>query len=149
MITDKTLDAWKSWLETSIAADEDSILADIPIQMRDSEEVKTYPGIYIEEGGKPQRITPGGVMDGNSWLVEIITKLVTTPGDDDQAATSKLEHDAMRDALSPHISSADAKAHIDAADDIACHQLDYSQPETTEADGYRVTSWSCEAVVCG
>jgi len=147
MTTDKTLDAWKRWLAYSISKEGNSPLAGMVIQLRDSEEVKTYPGIYIEEGNV-DRITPGGVMDGNSWEIEIITKLVTTPGDDDQIATSKAAHDALRLALSAHVNACGARQYLDSQLGMACHQINSSSPKTTEEDGYRVTAWSNDTVVC-
>ncbi len=141
MITDITLDAWKRWLELSTAP----ALVGIPVQMRDSEQTKTYPGIYIE-GETGTRFESGGVMDGNSFKVEFETKLVTTPGDDAQAATSKAAHDAIRNALSLHIANCYAETWLNSQISLACHQLLTDAPETTDEDEYRVTTWKISAV---
>ena len=145
MITDLTLEAWKRWLTYSISRATSQALAGIPIQMRDSEELKTYPGIYLE-GETGTRIESGGVMDGNAFMVEFETKLVTTPGDDAQVATSKPAHDLLRIALDGHIGDSNAEAWMDGQIEIACHQLLTTAPETTEEQGYRVTTWKIQAV---
>lgn len=145
MITDITLDAWKRWLTYSISRDTDTTLNGIPIQMRDSEAVKTYPGIYIE-AESTSRIESGGVMDGNAFMIEFDTKLVTTPGADGQAATSKSAHDVFRDALAEHVGDCNAEAWLDGQISLACHQLLAGAPETTEEEGYRVTTWKMSSV---
>lgn len=145
MITDLTLDAWKRWLEYSISRATADTLQSIPIRMRDSEEVKTYPGIYIE-GESPTRIESGGVMDGNSFMIEFETKLVTTPGDNAQSATSKAAHDALRNALAKHVGDCLAEGWMDSQISLACHQLLTGAPETTEEEGYRVTTWKVSSV---
>jgi len=147
MTTDKTLDAWKRWLAHSISKTPTSTFAGIVIQLRDSEQVKTYPGIYIAEASA-DRITPGGVMDGNVWEIEIQTQLVTTPGDDDQLATSKAAHDAIRNELSLHVNGCAAQSYLDAQIGLTCFDLKTSSPVTTEEEGYRVTTWKNQAVVC-
>ncbi len=147
MITDLTLDAWKRWLEYSIFRSMDGTLAGIPIQMRDSEELKTYPGIYIE-ADTTSRVESGGVQDGNVFAVEWLTKLVTTPGDDAQVATSKESHDQLRNTLSASIGDLEAEAWIDSQIGIRCFQLLTSAPETSEEDGYRVTGWKITGTIC-
>lgn len=148
MITDTTINAWGRWLAYSISGNPASPLFGIPIQLRDSEDLKTYPGIYLEESGRPNRIEVGGVMDGNAWQVSIATKLVTTPGEDDQGAESKAAHDALRNALSHHVNSEAAQSWIGSQLRITCFQILYDAPETTEEDGYRVTTWVNELTVC-
>ena len=145
MITDLTLDAWKRWLTYSISRATDTTLNSIPIQMRDSEAVKTYPGIYIE-GESTSRIESGGVMDGNAFMIEFETKLVTTPGDDAQVATSKSAHDALRNVLAGHVGDSRAEAWLNGQVSLVCHQLLTGAPETTEEDGYRVTTWKVSSV---
>lgn len=144
MITDPTLDAWKRWLTYQAT---DAALAGIPIALRGTEEGKSYPGIYLESDAT-SRVESGGVQDSNVFLVEWETKLVTTPGDDAQAATSKVEHDILRNALSPHISNTLAESWMDGQIGIRCFQLLANTPETTEDNGYRVTSWKISAIVC-
>jgi hypothetical protein len=145
MITDLTLDAWKRWLTYSISRAVNTSLNGIAIQMRDSANVKTYPGIYIE-AESTNRFESGGVMDGNSFMIEFETKLVTTPGEDGQVATSKAAHDVLRNALAAHVGDVLAEGWIDSQIGIACHQLLTTAPETTEEEGYRVTTWKVSAV---
>lgn len=147
MTTDKTLDAWKRWLTHSILKEGDSILSGIPIRLRDSEEVKTFPGIYIAESGV-SRIESGGVMDGNAYQIEIQTQLVTIPGENDQQAVSKAAHDAMRNALSGHVNSGIAESWLDSQIGLTCFQLLTSSPTTGDEDHYRVTTWRNESAVC-
>ena len=138
MTTDKLIDGWKRWLALETA---------LPIARRDDEAVKAYPGIYID-GDSVSRFESGGVMDGDVYSVEWETKLVTTPGDDAQVATSKTAHDALRDALSQHIQSTQAEAWMDGQLGVRVFQLLANSPETSEANGYRVTSWKISAVAC-
>lgn len=145
MITDLTLDAWKRWLAYSISQKNDTALSSIPIRMRDSEEVKAYPGIYIE-AESTTRIESGGVMDGNAFMIEFDTKLVTTPGEEGQVATSKSAHDALRNALADHVGDCNAESWLDGQIGLACHQLLTGAPETTEEEGYRVTTWKVSSV---
>lgn len=145
--TDKTLNVWKQWLEFSILRAGPSALTGIIIQLRDSELEKTYPGIYISEGSV-ERITAGGVMDGNAWKIMIETSFVTTPGEDSEDASSKVSHDALKDILDTHVNSAQAESYIDNLVGISCHQLYDSSPATSEKDGFRVTAWQNEAVIC-
>ena len=147
MTTDTTLDAWKNWLTYSISKKTTTPLAGIVIQLRDSELVKTYPGIYIAEASA-DRVTAGGVMDSNVWEIEIQTQLVTTPGEDEQDATSKAVHGILRDALSPHINGDMAQNYLNSQVGLTCFDLKSSSPVTTEEDGYRVTTWKNMAVCC-
>jgi hypothetical protein len=138
MTTDKLLDAWKRWIERGTA---------LPVAMRDTENAKAYPGIYIE-GDSVSRFESGGVMDGNVFTVEWETKLVTTPGDDAQQATSKAEHDVIRNAIAPVIESYQAESWLDSQLGIRVFQLLVNSPETTEENGYRVTTWKVTAISC-
>jgi hypothetical protein len=138
MTTDKLLDAWKRWITRGTA---------LPVAMRDDAAVKQYPGIYIE-GDSVSRFESGGVQDGNVFTVEWETKLVTTPGDDAQQATSKAEHDAIRNAIATVIESCDAESWMDSQLGIRVFQLLVNSPETTEDNGYRVTTWKASAVSC-
>ncbi len=147
MIADLTLDAWKRWMQYAIARATTTTLTSVPIQMRDTEEVKTYPGIYIE-ADSTSRVESGGVTDGNVFAVEWMTRLVTTPGDDAQTATSKESHDTLRNALASVLGDCMAESWIDGQIGIRCFQLLTNAPETTEEDGYRVTSWKTTATVC-
>lgn len=115
--------------------------------MRDTEEVKAYPGVYIE-GDSVSRFESGGVMDGNVFTVEWETKLVTTPGDDAQVATSKSAHDAYRNIIADQVGSFEAESWMDSQLGIRVFQLLVNAPETTEEDGYRVTTWKASAVSC-
>lgn len=115
--------------------------------MRDSEEVKVYPGIYIE-GDQVTRFESGGVADGNVFQIEWETKLVTTPGDDAQVATSKAAHDALRNAAALQIESLQAESWMDGQIGIRVFQLLVNSPETTEDNGYRVTTWKASAISC-
>ena len=147
MTTDATLNAWKRWLAYAISKQINSPLSTLTIQLRDSEETKTYPGIYIKEGSV-NRIESGGIKDGNAWRIEVMTQLVTTPGEDDQAGTSKAAHDALRDAISPHANDCNSEDWLSSQIGIVCFQVLTSSPVTTEEDGYRVTTWSNDIAVC-
>lgn len=147
MTTDKTLEAWQKWLSYAISKVPNSPLAGIPIRLRDTEETKHYPGIYISEGSV-DRIEAGGVADGNAWNVEIETALATTPGDDGQIATSKVAHDIMRNALSVHVNDCRAQEYLDSQIGLFCHEIYTSSPVTSEEDAYRVTRWTNKSV-CG
>lgn len=147
MTTDITLNAWKRWLAYSISKDSGSPLASVPIQLRDSEDVKSYPGIFISEASA-DRVEIGGVMDGNAWEIEIQTQLVTTPGDDDQAASSKAAHDILRNTLSPHINSCMAQGYLNSQIRLTCFDVRSSSPMTGDEDSYRVTTWKNAVVVC-
>ena len=147
MTTDKTLDAWKNWLAYSISKTIGSPISAFPIQLRDSNEVKTYPGIYLSEA-RVDRVTPGGVMDGNVWEIDIQTQLVTTPGEDDQLATSKSDHNIFRNALSLMVNGCDAQAYLGSQIGLTCFDVQSSSPVTTDEDGYRVTTWKNQVVVC-
>jgi hypothetical protein len=138
MNTDKLLDAWKRWIQRGTT---------IPVAMRDDAGVKVYPGLYIE-GDSVSRFESGGIQDGNAFTVEWETKLVTTPGEDAAQATSKATHDALRDALALQIQSADAESWLDMQLGIRVFQLLVNAPETTEEDGYRVTTWKASAIAC-
>jgi hypothetical protein len=115
--------------------------------MRDSEEEKAYPGVYIE-GDSVSRFESGGVMDSGAFTVEWDTKLVTTPGDTAQVATTKSEHDALRNTLSLQVQSADAESWMDSQLGIRVFQLLVDAPVTSEENGYRVTTWRSSAVAC-
>lgn len=147
MTTDTTLNAWKRWLTYSISKAANSPVADLPIRLRDSEETKEYPGIYIEEGGV-NRVESGGVKDGNCWQIEVQTKLVTVPGEDDQAAISRSVHEMLRVAVSIHVNSCQAEDWLDGQIGITCQQVLTSSPVTTDEGGHRVTTWRNELVVC-
>jgi len=64
MTTDKLLDAWKRWIQRSTA---------LPVAMRDTENTKSYPGVYIE-GDSVSRFESGGVQDSNTFKIEWETK---------------------------------------------------------------------------
>lgn len=146
--TDTTLDAWKRWIEYRIFADPSvSILREIPVRLRDSSDVKSYPGIYLSEGSI-DRIEAGGVQDGNAWEMEIVTELKTTPGEDGELATSREAHAEIRSALSKILNSCNVQSYMDSQIGLACHQLLDSSPITDDQDNYRVTTWRNEAVVC-
>jgi hypothetical protein len=147
MTTDLTLNAWKNWLTYSISKERNSPLATIPIQLRDSEGVKSYPGIYISEASA-DRVEAGGVMDSNVWEIEIQTQLVTTPGDDEQAASSKAAHDVLRNSLAAHVAGCGAESYLNTQARLTCFDLQTSSPITGDEDGYRVTTWKARAVVC-
>jgi len=147
MTTDITLNAWKRWLAHSISKDSTSPLASIPIQLRDSEDAKTYPGIYVSEASA-DRVEVGGIQDGNAWEIEIQTQLVTTPGEDDQAASSKAAHDILRNALSSHANGTGAQDYLNAQIRLTCFDVRSSSPVTGDEEGYRVTTWKNLAVVC-
>ena len=147
MTTDITLDAWKNWLVYSIFKTLQSPLSSIPIQLRDSEDVKQYPGIFISEASA-DRIEVGGIMDGNAWEIEIQTQLVTTPGEDDQAASSKAAHDILRNALSTHVNNCQAENYLNSQIRLTCFDVRSSSPMTGDEDGYRVTAWKTPVVVC-
>ena len=138
MNTDKLLDAWKRWIERGTT---------LPVAMRDSEEAKEYPGVYIE-GDSVTRFESGGVMDSGAFTVEWDTKLVTTPGDTAQVSTTKAEHDALRNALSLQIQSNQAESWMDGQIGICVFQLLIDAPVTSEENGYRVTTWRASAVAC-
>lgn len=138
MTTDKVLDAWKRWVQTGTA---------LPVAMRDDAGVKVYPGIYIE-GDSVSRFESGGVADSNVFQIEWETKLVTTPGEDAQIATSKAAHDGLRNAIAERIESCQAESWMDGQIGIRVFQLLVDSPETSEADGYRVTTWKVSAVAC-
>jgi hypothetical protein len=146
MITDRTIEAWKTLLDYAIGAST-SVLTGVPIQLRDSEEVKTYPGIYLAESSV-DRVEAGGVKDSNAYRITINTMLVTTPGDDDDEATSKDAHSSLRNALSGHISNPLLQGWLNACTGITCFDLQVSAPSTTEEDGYRVTTWPVDFTVC-
>lgn len=147
MTTDLTLNAWKNWLSYAIFKNPSSPLSAITPQLRDSEELKTYPGIFISETSA-DRIEVGGIMDGNAWEIEIQTQLVTTPGEDDQSASSKAAHDILRNALSVHTNDSNAQNYLNSQIRLTCFDIRSSSPVTTEEDGYRVTTWKNTAVVC-
>lgn len=138
MNTDKLLDAWKRWVERGTS---------LPVAMRDSEQLKVYPGVYIE-GDSVSRFESGGVADGNTFTVEWDTKLVTTPASEDQEGTTKAQHDTLRNTLAFQIQSDQAESWMDGQIGIRVFQLLVDSPETSEADGYRVTTWKVSAVAC-
>lgn len=138
MITDKLLDAWKRWVLRGTS---------LPVAMRDDNDVKVYPGIYIEKD-QPSRFESAGIKDGNTFKIEFSTKLVTTPGDDSQQATSKAQHDILRDGISANIMTDHAEPWLDGQLGIRVFQLLLDAPETTEEGGYRVTTWKGSAVAC-
>lgn len=146
MITDTTIDAWKRWLSYSISKD-NATLSGIPIQLRDSEEVKSYPGIYLAESGE-DRISAGGVQDSNVFRVTIDTMLVTTPGDDEDDAASQASHSELRNALAGHVGNGSAQDWISGQIGLTCFDLLVSSPMTTNEDGYRVTTWKTTFTVC-
>ena len=138
MNTDRLLDAWKRWVERGTS---------LPVAMRDSEQIKVYPGVYIE-GDSVSRFESGGVADGNTFTVEWDTKLVTTPASEDQEGTTKAQHDTLRNTLAFQIQSDLAESWMDGQIGIRVFQLLANSPETTEADGYRVTTWKLTAISC-
>lgn len=147
MTTDTTLNAWKNWITYAISKAESSALSGVVVQLRDSEEIKTYPGIYISEGSV-DRVEAGGIQDGNVWEIEIQTQLVTVPGEDEQAASSKAAHDVLRNALSLIINDCQAQNYLNSHLRLTCFDIHTSSPITGEEDGYRVTTWKNQAVVC-
>jgi len=147
METDTTLNAWKRWLTYARLKSNSTALSGVTIQLRDSEATKTYPGIYLKEGSV-SRIESGGIKDSNAWRIEVMTQIVTTPGADDQAGTSKAAHDALRNALSPLVNDANAEDWLSNQIGITCFQVLTSSPMTTEEDGYRVTTWTNDIAVC-
>ena len=138
MNTDKLLDAWKRWIQRGTT---------LPVAMRDTEDDKAYPGVYIE-GDSVSRFDSGGVMDGGAFKVEWDTKLVTTPGDTAQVATTKAEHDILRNELALQAQSYYAETWMDSQLGIRVFQLLIDSPVTSEEGGYRVTTWKATAVAC-
>ena len=146
MITDTLLDNWKKWLEYSLSRNP-SPASNLAIQLRDSEELKTYPGIYLEES-MIDRMESSGVADSNAFKAQIKTMLVTTPADEDQAGSTKAEHDAMRVGLSKQVASELAFDWMNAQIGIVVFECLTGSPVTTNEDGYRVTTWTTEMVAC-
>ena len=147
MTTDATLDAWKRWLAYSISKSASTDLNGVTIQLRDSEDLKTYPGIYIEEGAV-ERMESGGIKDGNAWRIDVKTMLETVLGEDDQAATAKAAHDALRNAISPHVNDCEAEDWLSSQIGIVCFEVLTSSPITNEQGGKRVTTWTNQIAVC-
>jgi hypothetical protein len=138
MNTDRLLDAWKRWIERGTS---------LPVAMRDSEQIKVYPGVYIE-GDSVSRFESGGVADGNTFTVEWDTKLVTTPASEDQEGTTKAQHDTLRNTLAFQIQSDLAESWMDGQIGIRVFQLLVDSPVTSEENGYRVSTWKISAVAC-
>lgn len=138
MNTDKLLEAWKRWIQRGTT---------LPVAMRDTEDDKAYPGVYIE-GDSVSRYDAGGVMDSNTFAVQWDTKLVTTPGDTAQVATTKAEHDALRNELALQVQSNAAESYMDSQLGIRVFQLLIDSPITSEEGGYRVSTWKASAIVC-
>lgn len=115
--------------------------------MRDSEQIKVYPGVYIE-GDSVSRFESGGVADNNTFTVEWDTKLVTTPASEDQEGTTKAQHDTLRNTLAFQIQSGDAESWMDGQIGIRVFQLLVDSPVTSEENGYRVSNWKISAVAC-
>jgi hypothetical protein len=138
MNTDKLLDAWKRWIQRGTT---------LPVAMRDTEEDKAYPGVYIE-GDSVSRFDSGGVMDSDAFTIQWDTKLVTTPGDTAQVATTKAEHDIIRNELALQVQSYYAETWMDSQLGIRVFQLLIDSPVTSEEGGYRVTTWRGFAVAC-
>jgi hypothetical protein len=138
MNTDKLLDAWKRWVERGTS---------LPVAMRDSEQIKVYPRVYIE-GDSVSRFESGGVADGNTFTVEWDTKLVTTPASEDQEGTTKAQHDTLRNTLAFQIQSDLAESWMDGQIGIRVFQLLVDSPVTSEENGYRVSTWKISAVAC-
>jgi hypothetical protein len=146
MITNLAIEKWMAWIERAISLSSNDTLNGIPIQLRDSEQAKTYPGIYLVELSA-NRIEVGGVKDSNAYIIDVETKLVTTPGDDDEDASSQSSHSDLLDALSPHILNPGAASWMSASP-LTCFDVLPSAPITTEEDGYRVTTWTVSLTVC-
>lgn len=138
MNTDKLLDAWKRWVERGTS---------LPVAMRDSEQLKVYPGVYIE-GDSVSRFESGGVADGNTFTVEWDTKLVTTPASEDQEGTTKAQHDTLRNTLAFQIQSDQAESWMDGQIGVRVFQFLVDSPVTSEENGYRVSTWKVSAVAC-
>lgn len=138
MNTDRLLDAWKRWVERGTS---------LPVAMRDSEQIKVYPGVYIE-GDSVSRFESGGVADGNTFTVEWDTKLVTTPASEDQEGTTKAQHDTLRNTLAFQVQSDQAESWMDGQIGIRVFQLLVDSPVTSEENGYRVSTWKISAVAC-
>jgi hypothetical protein len=138
MNTDRLLDAWKRWVERGTS---------LPVAMRDSEQIKVYPGVYIE-GDSVSRFESGGVADGNTFTVEWDTKLVTTPASEDQEGTTKAQHDTLRNTLAFQIQSDLAESWMDGQIGIRVFQILVDSPVTSEENGYRVSTWKISAVAC-
>lgn len=146
MITELAIEKWMAWIDRAIELSPDRSLDNVPIQLRDSELVKTYPGIYLVESSV-NRIESGGVKDGNAYRIEVETKLVTTPGDDDEDATDQSSHSELANSLSEHIMNPGAAYWMNALP-ITCFEVLPSAPITTDEDGYRVTTWAVKLTVC-
>jgi len=146
MTTDKALDGWKEWILLMISRAAGP-LTGLHVALRDSEETKTYPGIYIAEGSV-DRVESGGVTDGNAWNIEIETELRTTPGDSGQIATTKAEHDVMRKALSAILNDCRAQDYLNTRIDLTCFEILSSSPITDDDSGYRVTTWRNRVTCC-
>lgn len=138
MNTDKLLDAWKRWAQRGTS---------LPVAMRDSEQIKVYPGVYIE-GDSVSRFESGGVADGNTFTVEWDTKLVTTPASEDQEGTTKAQHDTLRNTLAFQVQSDQAESWMDGQIGVRVFQLLVDSPVTSEENGYRVSTWKISAVAC-
>jgi hypothetical protein len=138
MISDKILKAWKRWISLSIV---------LPVELRDSDKVKKYPGIYIADENTSRKEI-GGIIDGNVFAVEWKTYLITTPGEDSQIATSESEHDTLREIVSDRLNDCNAETWMDSQLGIRVFQLLITTPETNDENGYRVTSWQCSAICC-
>lgn len=138
MNTDRLLDAWKRWVERGTS---------LPVAMRDSEQLKVYPGVYIE-GDSVSRFESGGVADGNTFTVEWDTKLVTTPASEDQEGTTKAQHDTLRNTLAFQVQSDQAESWMDGQIGVRVFQLLVDSPVTSEENGYRVSTWKVSAISC-
>lgn len=138
MISDKILQAWMRWLEIAL---------ELPVELRGTAAVKVYPGIYIDEENSSRKEI-NGITDSNVFLVEWKTKLVTTPGEDSQYATSESKHDELKDSVSERVGDCNAETWLDSQLGMRVFQLLIDPPETTAEDGYRVTVWKCSAICC-
>lgn len=145
MIADRALDAVKAWIESNAGAHTE--INDLSIVMRDSDAVKTYPLLTLNDTAAQEHPTLRGVM--HPLTIDAILETVPNSEDDAASATDTTTHQEYTSALYAILANTDgAVPFMDARSGISVFDSRGEEGTTDEADGRRSTRFEIRLTCC-
>lgn len=141
MIADKTLEALKAWIDSNAAVF--PILADLTIVLRDSDAVKTYPLLTLNDTATQEHPTLYGVQ--SPLTVEAVLDSVPNSENYAAEATNTATHQTYSEALECVLGDYPAaKLFMDARSGIIVWDVRSLTATSEESDGYRQTNFELQ-----
>lgn len=145
MIADRALEAVKSWIKFNAAAHPE--VDDITIVLRDSDAVKTYPLLTLNDTAAQEHPLLRGVMA--PLTIEAVLETVPEAAGDSADATTTPTHQDYTEALFAILANTnDAIFYMEALPGITVFDSRGHEGTTDEADGRRVTRFEIRLTCC-